>query len=79
MNPNVTEHIKASQLKIEKVEEIDDPLKYQGIELFFVHKTDPNDDRTKVPEPPIVEPGQEISASQYIKRRILLQGSWYQQ
>ena len=74
--PNMTEHIKASQLKIEKVEEVNDPMKYEGIELFFVHKTDPND-RLKAPEPPTVEPGQEISAQQYIKRRMLLQGSWY--
>lgn len=69
--PNMTEHIKASQLKIEKVEEANDPMKYEGIELFFVHKTDPND-RTKAPEPPTVEPGKEISAQSYIKRRMLL-------
>ena len=75
--PTKTEHILASQLKIEKVDETDDPMKYAGIELFLVHKVDP-DDRDKIPEPPVVEPGQEISATQYMKRRKLLEGSWYQ-
>ena len=58
------------------MDETDDPMKYAGIELFLVHKVDP-DDRDKIPEPPVVEPGQEISATQYMKRRKLLEGSWY--
>ena len=68
----------AIPVRIVEEEENHDPLKYQGIEVFLVTKTRRHDNGNyeENSEQHITDQPK-ISAEHYMKRRKLIDGSWY--